>query len=315
MIEIEDLPTIQGAKGFIHGETPFNRFSLLPKCRCQDTCPPDEAAIFWQRPLDHLWGLLSDALRIFPAMFRFLTALTLVLPSILAAHQVPNITAEAMFHSDGAYTLRISLDPRVFLSNQPTSLPPVPADWFTSQSADEVEKTWTQAGDYLRDSFHLQFEKTATPLPEPAFQAMDGATNKPISPETAEVHILATMEGSLPETTGESLPFEIQFGQNANTSLILLNSIDGKPERRPQVLFPGETSRPFAIPAATPSIAAVAEAPMLEQPEAPTKESENSLLEREKQHEEFIARSRWWVLASAVLLALILKRILFPKEK
>ncbi len=251
----------------------------------------------------------------FPAMFRFLIALTLALPSILAAHQVPNITAEAMFHSDGAYTLRISLDPRVFLSDQPTSLPPVPADWFTSQSAAEVEKTWTQAGDYLRDSFHLQFDKTTTPLPEPAFQAMDGATNKAISPETAEVHILATMEGSLPETTGESLPFEIQFGQNANTSLILLNSIDGKPERRPQVLFPGETSRPFAVPAAAPSIAAVAEAPAPEQPEPPTKEPEVSLLEREKQHEEFIARSRWWVLASAVLLALILKRILFPKGK
>lgn len=268
-----------------------------------------------------------------PIMLRFVIALSLALTTPAAAHQVPNITTEALFRRDGGFDLKISLDPRVFLSDQPTSLPPVPAEWFTSQSDAEVAETWTHAKSYLADNFHLRFGENETPLPEPAFQAMDGATNQPLSPETAEVHILATMEGRLPDTTAETLAFEIAFGQNANTSLILLNSIDAKPERRPQVLFPGETSRPFAIPAPVPGSTTVAAAvtpattsetiPPTSTNEEPSVTSDAdtasepapSLLEREKQHEEFIARSRWWVLGGAILIGLIMKRILFPKEK
>ncbi len=232
------------------------------------------------------------------------------------AHQVPNITTEALFRSNGEFALKISLDPRVFLSDQPTSLPPVPAEWFTSQSETEVNETWTAASGYLKRSFELHFDGEVAPLPEADFQPMDGATNEPLSPRTAEVHILATLKGRVPETQGESTGFEIAFGPKANTSLILLNSIDGELERRPQVLFPGETSRTFRVPLPGGSTggAAPTHPPVTTPSVSASVSPELEIIDREKEAEAFLKRSRWWVLASAVVLAFLLKRVLFPKE-
>lgn len=250
---------------------------------------------------------------------RFLAFGWMVTASTALAHQVPNITAEALFRSDGGYTLKISLDPRVFLSDQPTSLPPVPAEWFTSQSETEVADTWAKAGGYLQRSFELRFGETTVPLPEPQFQPMDGATNAPLTAQTAEVHILATLEGHVPAVPGGGAGFVIRFGEKANTSLILLNSVDGEPERRPQVLFPGETSRPFPVP--LPSSEHLAETTVnspSEQAEETAPEPSGpgkSEKEREADALAFIERARLITLATAIGLGVLLKWVLFPKRK
>lgn len=166
------------------------------------------------------------------------------------AHQVPSMTIEAVFSTDHHYTLRINLDPRLFLSDQPTSLPPVPANWFRDQSPEEVQKTFASAQDYLNRALECRFSGKTAALTGCRFQAMDGASNGPFTEASQEVHLLGEMEGQAP--TGQAA-FELALLQPANTSLILLNSLDGKAERRPQVLFPGETSRPFPLPASGPS--------------------------------------------------------------
>jgi hypothetical protein len=74
--------------------------------------------------------------------------------------------------------------------------------------------------------------------------AIDGTTLEPLKPDTAETHLLAVAKGRVP---GSGHTFELVFGPDANISLILLNSEQGKPERRPQVLFPGESSRPYKL--------------------------------------------------------------------
>jgi hypothetical protein len=227
-------------------------------------------------------------------------------PLCLQAHQVPNITAEAMFASSGEYTLRISLDPRVFLSDQPTTLPPVPAEWFTSQTPQEVAENWDRAQTYLDENFGLEFGDAVAELPEAAFRAMDGATNEPLSDATAEVHILATLKGAVPATgVGEAIGFKLAFGEKANTSLILLNSVDDTPERRPQVLFPGETSRVFEIPSPPSPEPVLAPPP----PSSPPNQEE-----AEAAVAAFMKKVRWIVLATAILLGFGLKRLLFPKN-
>lgn len=160
------------------------------------------------------------------------------------AHVVPNMTIEAEFAKDRRYTLRINLDPRVFLSEQPTSLPPVPAEWYLKQAAAEKEATHAQAMAYLRETLGLTFGDQKTSLPECDFVALDGATLEALAPETAETHLLATAHGEIPE---HSRNYTLAFGRQANVSLILLNSMAGG-EKQPQVLFPGETSRPFTLP-------------------------------------------------------------------
>lgn len=181
--------------------------------------------------------------------------------SIVRAHVVPNMTVEAEFDSTGGYTLRINVDPRTFLASDPTSLPPVPASWYLEQTPDQVAATHEKAQQYLARSLGLLFEGKKATLPACKIQAMDGADNTPLKADTQEVHLLAAASGRLP---ANSTSFQVDFAKDANTSLILLHSMAGKTELRPQVIFPGETSRPFQLhvvaPAALPPDAPASQA-------------------------------------------------------
>lgn len=163
------------------------------------------------------------------------------------AHVVPNMTIEAEFTQDRHYRLRINLDPRVFLSDQPTSLPPITADWYLNQTDSQKQATHAQALEYLKENLGLTFDEQKVLLPDCEFLALDGATLEPVKEDTAETHLLATTSGEVPAGAKSYL---LAFGQAANVSLILINSTEGVEERKPQVIFPGETSRPFALPEA-----------------------------------------------------------------
>lgn len=176
--------------------------------------------------------------------------LALVMPLCAYAHQVPSLTVEALFTKDRAYTLRVSLDPRLFLSDQPSSLPPVPIEWFREQTPDQVKATWRQAAEYVREALELKFGDATTRITDCQFQPMDGATNQPLGPDTKEVHLLGEAKGTVPDGCDS---FQIALSRNANVSMILLNSFDGEMERRPNVIFPGETSRAFVMKVAAPT--------------------------------------------------------------
>ncbi len=177
------------------------------------------------------------------------------------AHSVPSLTVEAIFQPDRSYLLRVNVDPRLFLSATPTSLPPIEAGWYRGQTPDQLKATEKQAREYLTAALAPSFSSTTTSLPDATFQAMDGATNLPLSPESKEVHLLAEMHGQAPAGATD---FALSLGKAANASMILINSLGEKQERRPQVIFPGETSRPFQLPAissVTPSVSAPTPAP------------------------------------------------------
>ncbi len=177
----------------------------------------------------------------------------LAVASIAPAHVVPNMTVEADFDSKG-YTLRINVDPRIFLASDPTSLPPVPASWYAEQTPEQVAATHEKAQQYLASAVGVLFNGQKTTLPACKIQAMDGADNTPLKADTQEVHLLATANGQLPTN---STTFQIDFAKDANTSLILLHSKAGKTELRPQVVFPGETSRPFQLQLVAAAVAPV----------------------------------------------------------
>lgn len=186
--------------------------------------------------------------------FAFLLAL-LICGGEVQAHQVPNMTVEATFEPEGKFELKVNLDPRVFLSTNPTSLPPVSADWYLSQTEDQVQKTYVQAVEHLKKHLEVKFGGQAVPLPEASWQAMDGATNQPLTRETAEAHLLGTLRGVVPAGKGD---FALGFAKEAVVSLILLLKTPEMPEPKVQVLFPGESSRAIAVPTAA---AAAVEAP------------------------------------------------------
>ena len=191
----------------------------------------------------------------------------LAFATVAGAHVVPSMTVEAEFQSDGGYALRINVDPRTFLAPDPTTLPPVPASWYREQTPEQIAATHERAQDYLAEALGLLFEGKKVPLPPCRIEAINGEDNTPLSEETQELHLLATAAGRVPAAA----TFQIDFSKAANTSLILVHSRAGKSDLRPQVLFPGETSREFqlalvetkALPPAAPPAQAVAPASRL----------------------------------------------------
>lgn len=184
-----------------------------------------------------------------------LLALLLVCGGSARAHQVPNMTVEATFEPAGTFELKVNLDPRVFLSAIPASLPPVSADWYLDQTPEQVQKTQAQAVAHLQKHLEVRFGGKPVPLPEVSWQAMDGATNQPLTRETAEAHLLGTLRGTVPSGRGD---FALGFAKEAVVSLILLLKTPEMPEPKVQVLFPGESSRAIPVPSGPQPLAAAA---------------------------------------------------------
>jgi hypothetical protein len=181
-------------------------------------------------------------------LLRLLSAL-LALTGLLRAHNVPSMTIESRFTAGGDFSLTINFDPRAFLAADPRSLPPVDGAWFASQTADQAAASLEKGREYLRQSISLLFDGKLIPLPELTLQPIDGGDNTPLKPDTLELHLLAKCTAPVPDG---STTFELAFAKTAGIDLILLNALENAEERRPQVVFPGETSRPFVFRSAPP---------------------------------------------------------------
>ena len=168
----------------------------------------------------------------------------MLVPLAVFAHSSPSLTMEAKFGADGGYSVQVNIDPRLFLSKVPATLPPVEAQWYRELSAEQRAKAEGDATEYLSRSVELRFDGQAVAMPKIKFYPIDGGTSVPMGADTKEVHLLAEMNAKVPDGAGR---FQVALGAEANASLILLNSLEGKAARNPSVVFPGETSRSFAL--------------------------------------------------------------------
>ena len=155
------------------------------------------------------------------------------------AHLIPTLVVEAEFHPERHYTLRVNLDPRLFLAREPTTLPPVPPSWYLSQDAIARAETAEQAKAFV--GRNLIFKVGDTVLkPEWTISPIDSVSMFPLSPNSAETHLLAEFEGVLPMVDGD---FVLTRTKDCPIGLVLTTMHDGDPERTPQALFEGESSR------------------------------------------------------------------------
>jgi hypothetical protein len=161
------------------------------------------------------------------------------------AHSVPNLTVDAVFEADGSYLVAVNIDPRLFLAEVPTSLPPIAASWWLDQTPDQQKATHEQAVAYLKKSLELRFGELGLAAPEFSIVPLNGVDGMPFTPATTEVHLLATVKGKVP---GGQADFSFKLLPAANAATVLLLSKSGKAEPRPQVIFPGETSRSVKVP-------------------------------------------------------------------
>jgi hypothetical protein len=214
-------------------------------------------------------------------------AIFILCTTVAGAHQVPSMTLETAFAEDGTASFSINLDPRCFLAADPTTLPPVPAEWWRDQSEEDRAKTAADANAFLAKSIRLKFGDKPADLPTFAIRPMDAATNQEFTAESKEVHLLGTL--TLPVPAGAE-NFALEYTQSATIPLVLLNSLTTKPAGRPQILFPGETARPFKLPPPAP-------VPPPTPPPVPPKPAPAVVAAP--------AASQWWVWGTAAVLALL----------
>lgn len=157
-------------------------------------------------------------------------------------HQVPALTLEGEFSPTGEVEFKLNLDPRLFLAEDPKTLPPIPAAWFREQSDTEKAETLEKALAYVKAALTFLFDDQPTEKWAWEFQPIDGATGEPFTDETAEVHLLATVKTRWPIGAAT---YSLRLENPAKAPTVLLNSLGQQAERQPQILFPGETSRPF----------------------------------------------------------------------
>lgn len=160
------------------------------------------------------------------------------------AHTVPSMVVEAEFTPDREVALLVNLDPRLFLSEQPASLPPVPASWWYQQSETERTETLAKAAAYL--DAQLTFRVGGNDFRGTwRVQPVDSTTVAPLAPASGEVHLLAEHRGPLPEVAGD---FKLMVARTCGVATLLMNAMAGVEQRQPQLVFPGESSRGFALP-------------------------------------------------------------------
>lgn len=178
-----------------------------------------------------------------------LMALVFILTAVrIQAHPIPTLVVEAIFHPDRTCELKVNLDPRLFLHEVPSTLPPVPGSWWWDQSEADRAANQDRARQYLASTLQFTFG-TSQVEPGWAVQAIDSTLTTELSPTSAEVHLLARCRV---EPTAEAREFKLTLARSAVVPVILLNSREGNPQILPQSVYPGETSRAHPLPITSP---------------------------------------------------------------
>jgi hypothetical protein len=163
---------------------------------------------------------------------------------VLWAHYVPNLVLEVdVTSATRKVELRLNLDPRLFLAEDPRDLPPVPASWYLEQSIDEKAETERRALEFVRAALTLLAGGEGVEIKSWRFEPIDGATGLALDEEAEEVHLVAITDVELPVAAPNPA---VRLESATKVALVLLMSLDQEEERSPQILFPGETSSPLS---------------------------------------------------------------------
>lgn len=161
--------------------------------------------------------------------------------SPLFCHPIPDIPIIGNFNSDGNSSILVEIDPRCFVDD-PESEPFLTASAFKDLSQSDKARLLLQAENLTKAAFTLRFGQAAWSLPTFSFDFAfrDGG-------ETSEENIVLIQGLYHTLLDSNSSFYQIRSLESAPYDLIFTNQIDGKPQRRVNVLFPGEESFKFDL--------------------------------------------------------------------
>ena len=148
------------------------------------------------------------------------------------SHPIPDIPVIGSFYSDGNASIVVEIDPRSF-AEDPESIPFITEKTFKdlpdSNKSDLIQKAEKMIG----DAFDLRFGETPWFLPDfdLSFTEKDGGD---FSEEN--IVVIEGRHNTFLETNASF--YQIRSKEDAPYDLIFTNQINGKPQRRVNVLFP-----------------------------------------------------------------------------
>ena len=151
-------------------------------------------------------------------------------------HPIPDIPILGSFNSDGNTSIIIEIDPRSF-AEDPESIPFITAKAFKDFPESNKTELLLKAKEMIKDAFDLRFGETSWFLPD-----FDLNFTEKDAGDLSEDNIVVIKGRHDTFLESNSTFYQIRAKEEAPYDLIFTNQIDGKPQRRVNVLFPGEES-------------------------------------------------------------------------
>ncbi|MEC7800743.1 MAG: HupE/UreJ family protein [Verrucomicrobiota bacterium] len=156
-------------------------------------------------------------------------------------HPIPDIPILGSFNSDGSSSIIIEIDPRSF-AEDPESIPFITAKAFKDFPESNKTELLLKAKEMIKDAFDLRFGETSWFLPD-----FDLKFTEKDAGDLSEDNIVVIKGHHDTFLESNTTFYQIRAKEEAPYDLIFTNQIDGKPQRRVNVLFPGEESFKFDL--------------------------------------------------------------------
>ena len=173
--------------------------------------------------------------------FLKITLLFPLLSTLLNGHPIPDIPVIGKFNSDGNSSIYIEIDTRSF-AEDPEQVPFLTNSAFKQLSDSNKTDLILQAKSMIENALQLRFGNNDWYLPEFIFDFVeqDGG-------DLSEENILVLQGQYDISLDNNSSFYQIRSQDEAPYDLVFTNQINGKPQRRVNVLFPNEESFKFDL--------------------------------------------------------------------
>jgi hypothetical protein len=152
-------------------------------------------------------------------------------------HPIPDLPVYGSFEANGSSSVALSIDTRCF-GEDPEGIPFLSLEEFETFTAEHKQSLLGQAGKFVKNSLRVRINQGEWFLPDFSFE-FEQMDAEELSEEETLVFIRGFSE--LPQEP-VILNYQIQALEQAQYDLVFTNSINGVPQRRVNVLWPGEES-------------------------------------------------------------------------
>lgn len=153
------------------------------------------------------------------------------------AHPIPDLPVMGDFNKGGKSSLTLSIDTRCF-TDDPEEIPFLSESEFDAYSDEEKENLLVKARLFVKNSLLVKFNDGEWFLPGFKYDFEKRQVD-----EQSEDSTLVFIRGFHPVDDEFSIQnYQIKAREEASYDLVFINSIDGKTQKRINVLWPGEES-------------------------------------------------------------------------